>query len=84
MPAFWSSIFCQLTGTIRQLTGETGYLGLQENMEEEIRKGNDVIANAAVPGKSTAACFCQLQMFMEVIRDLNMMRLPLLMKTLIS
>ena len=38
-------------------TGETGYLGLQENMEEEIRQGNDVIANAAVPGKSQLLVF---------------------------
>ena len=38
-------------------TGETGYLGLQENMEEEIRQGNDVIANAAVPGKSQLLIF---------------------------
>ncbi|MFQ9393122.1 MAG: hypothetical protein ACLR2E_01450 [Lachnospiraceae bacterium] len=38
-------------------TGETGYLGLQENMEEEIRQGNDVITNAAVPGKSQMLVF---------------------------
>ena len=38
-------------------TGETGYLGLQENIEEEIRQGNDVIANAAVPGKSQLLVF---------------------------
>ena len=57
MPAFWNSFFCQLTGTIRRLTGATGYLGLQENIEEEIRQGNDVIANAAVPGKSQLLVF---------------------------
>ena len=38
-------------------TGETGYLGLQENIEEDIRQGNDVIANAAVPGKSQLLVF---------------------------
>ena len=38
-------------------TGETGYLGLQENVEEEIRQGNDVIANASVPGKSQLLVF---------------------------
>ena len=38
-------------------TGETGYLGLQENIEEEIRQGNDVIANASVPGKSQLLVF---------------------------
>ena len=63
-------------------TGETGYLGLQENMEEEIRQGNDVIANAAVPGKSQLLILPRLRL-MEFIRDLNMMRLPLLTKTLI-
>ncbi len=39
------------------LTGETGYLGLQEKIEEDIRQGNDVIANAAVPGKSQLLVF---------------------------
>ena len=24
-------------------TGETGYLGLQENIEDEIQKGNDIV-----------------------------------------
>ena len=38
-------------------TGETGYLGLQENIEDEIRQGNDVISNAAVPGKSQLLVF---------------------------
>ncbi len=38
-------------------TGETGNLGLQENIEEDIRQGNDVIANAAVPGKSQLLVF---------------------------
>ena len=57
MPAFWNSFFCQLTGTIRRQQGKHGYLGLQENIEEEIRQGNDVIANAAVPGKSQLLVF---------------------------
>ena len=30
---------------------------LQENMEEEIRKGNDIVANAVVPGKSQLLVF---------------------------
>ena len=57
MPAFWNSFFCQLTGTIRRQQGKHGYLGLQGNIEEEIRQGNDVIANAAVPGKSQLLVF---------------------------
>ena len=39
------------------LTGETGYLGLQESMEEKIRRGEDVIANAAVPGNAQMLVF---------------------------
>ena len=39
------------------VTGETGYLGLQEDIEEDIRQGNDVITNAAVPGKSQLLVF---------------------------
>ena len=39
-------------GNYKVVTGKTGYLGLQENIEEEIRQGNDVIANVAVPGKA--------------------------------
>ena len=64
-------------------TGETGYLGLQENIEDEIRQGNDVITNATVPGKSQLLVFATPRL-MEVIRALNMMPLPLPMKTLIS
>ena len=44
-------------GDYKTVTGETGYLGLQENIEEEIRQGNDVITNAAVPGKSQLLVF---------------------------
>lgn len=44
-------------GKYKVVTGNTGYLGLQENIEEEIRQGNDVIANAAVPGKSQLLVF---------------------------
>ena len=50
--------FLSAEGNYKVVTGNTGYLGLQENIEEEIRQGNDVIANAAVPGKSQTACFC--------------------------
>ena len=41
--------FLSAEGNYKVVTGNTGYLGLQENIEEEIRQGNDVIANAAVP-----------------------------------
>ena len=49
--------FLSADGNYKVITGNTGYLGLQENIEEEIRQGNDVIANAAVPGKSQLLVF---------------------------
>ena len=55
---FLEFFFLSADGNYKMPTGETGYLGLQENIEEEIRQGNDVIANASVPGKISAACFC--------------------------
>ena len=54
---FLDFFFLSADGDYKMATGETGYLGLQENMEEEIRQGNDVIANAAVPGKSQLLVF---------------------------
>ena len=54
---FLEFFFLSADGDYKMATGETGYLGLQENMEEGIRQGNDVIANAAVPGKSQLLIF---------------------------
>ena len=54
---FLEFFFLSADGDYKMATGETGYLGLQENIEEEIRQGNDVIANAAVPGKSQLLVF---------------------------
>ena len=54
---FLEFFFLSADGNYKKVTGETGYLGLQENIEEEIRQGNDVIANAAVPGKSQLLVF---------------------------
>ena len=54
---FLEFFFLSADGDYKMATGETGYLGLQENKEEEIRQGNDVIANAAVPGKSQLLIF---------------------------
>ena len=54
---FLDFFFLSADGNYKMATGETGYLGLQENIEEEIRQGNDVIANAAVPGKSQLLVF---------------------------
>ena len=82
MPAF-RILFLSADGNYKKVTGETGYLGLQGNMEEELRQGSDVITNVAVPGKAQLLVL-QLPRPMEVIRDLNMMRLPLPMRILIS
>ena len=49
--------FLSADGNYKMTTGETGYLGLQENIEDEIRQGNDVITNATVPGKSQLLVF---------------------------
>ena len=54
---FLDFYFLSADGNYKMVTGETGYLGLQENIEEQIRQGNDVIANAAVPGKSQLLVF---------------------------
>ena len=54
---FLDFYFLSAVGDYKRVTGETGYLGLQENIEEEIRQGKDVIANVAVPGKSQQLVF---------------------------
>ena len=54
---FLDFFFLSADGNYKMVTGETGYLGLQENIEEDIRKENDVIANAAIPGKSQLLVF---------------------------
>lgn len=54
---FLEFYFLSVDGNYKMVTGETGYLGLQEKIEEDIRQGNDVIANAVVPGKSQLLVF---------------------------
>ena len=54
---FLDFFFLSADGNYKMATGETGYLGLQENIEEEVRKGDDVITSAAVPGKSQLLVF---------------------------
>ena len=54
---FLEFYFLSADGNYKMITGETGYLGLQDNMEDEIRQGNDIVANAAVPGKSQMLVF---------------------------
>ena len=64
------------------LTGEAGYLGLQENLEDKITLGEDIITNAVVPGKQQMLVFASPQSHGSY-QVLNMMQLPLHMKTLI-
>ena len=54
---FLDFYFLSADGNYKMATGETGYLGLQENVEEKIRQGNDVITNTAVPGKAQMLVF---------------------------
>ena len=54
---FLDFYFLSVDGNYKMATGETGFLGLQENIEEKIRQGNDVITNAVVPGKSQMLVF---------------------------
>ena len=72
---FLDFFFLSADGNYKMATGETGYLGLQENIEDEIRQ--------RFPENPSCLFLPQLRL-MEFIRDLNMMPLPLLMKTLIS
>ena len=54
---FLDFYFLSADGKYKMVTGQTGYLGLQEKMEEEIRQGNDIVTNASVPGKSQLLVF---------------------------
>ena len=49
--------FLSADGNYKTAAGETGYLGLQENLADEIWHGNDIITNAAVPGQSQMLVF---------------------------
>ena len=49
--------FLSFDGNYKTITGETGYLGLQGNLDDKITQRNDIIMNAALPGKSQNACF---------------------------
>ena len=53
--------FLSADGNYKMVTGENGYLGVQENLEDEIRQGKDIITNAVVPGKSQLLIFASPQ-----------------------
>ena len=49
--------FLAFDGNYKTITGETGYLGLQGNLDDKITQRNDIIMNAALPGKSQMLVF---------------------------
>ena len=53
--------FLSADGNYKMLTGETGYLGLQEDLEDKITLGEDIITNAVVPGKQQMLVFASPQ-----------------------
>ena len=54
---FLDFYFMSADGNYMMTTGETGFLGLQEKIEEEIWQGNDIVTNAVLPGKSQLLVF---------------------------
>ena len=49
--------FLSFDGNYKTITGETGYLRLQGNLDDKITQRNDIIMNAALPGKSQMLVF---------------------------
>ena len=48
---FASFYFLSYDGNYMTVTGETGYLGLQTNLDEMLADGDDIVMNSALPGK---------------------------------
>ncbi len=49
--------FLSYDGNYMTVTGETGYLGLQTNLDEKLSDGEDVVVNTALPGKPQLLAF---------------------------
>ena len=49
--------FLTYDGNYMTVTGETGYLGLQTNLDEKLSKGEDIVMNTALPGKPQMLAF---------------------------
>ena len=49
--------FLSYDGNYITVTGETGYLGLQTNLDERFSKDEDIVMNAALPGKPQMLVF---------------------------
>ena len=49
--------FLTYDGNYMTVTGETGYLGLQTNLDEKLSNGEDIVVNTAMPGKPQMLVF---------------------------
>ena len=54
---FASFYFLSYDGNYTTVTGETGYLGLQTNLDEMLADGEDIVMNSALPGKPQLLVF---------------------------
>ena len=54
---FANFYFLTYDGNYMTVTGETGYLGLQTNLDEKLSEGKDIVMNAALPGKAQMLVF---------------------------
>ena len=54
---FASFYFLSYDGNYTTVTGETGYLGLQTNLDEMLADGDDIVMNTALPGKPQLLVF---------------------------
>jgi len=54
---FVSFYFLSYDGNYMTVTGETGYLGLQTNLDEMLADGDDIVMNSALPGKPQMLVF---------------------------
>ena len=54
---FASFYFLSYDGNYTTVTGETGYLGLQTNLDEMLADGDDIVMNSALPGKPQLLVF---------------------------
>ena len=54
---FAAFYFLTYDGNYMTVTGETGYLGLQTNLDEKLAGGKDIVMNTALPGKPQMLVF---------------------------
>ncbi len=48
--------FLSYDGNYMTVNGETGYLGLQTNLDEKLADGEDIVMNAALPARRRCLC----------------------------